>query len=84
MLTQVFGVYVCIALFTALSIVMEWTFTGSKTDYWNIRFKLRVANETNPGWYTFTYVLVVLIGSVMWPYVYWYRTKDVIRAVRSK
>lgn len=80
MLSHLLTAYLWVAMFTALSVTLEWPFTGSKENYRAIRWKLTVSFEDSPRWCAVAYLVFLLGATFLWPYVYWYRAKDVLRS----
>lgn len=82
MLSSLIEGYLWIAVFTFFSILYEWRFTGTESDYALLREKLTQLAESSTGWFIFGYLFVLLCGSLLWWYTYYCRICDVWRRLK--
>lgn len=83
MLILLLKIYLWIAVFTAVSILLEWRFTGSKSDYRYMRDRLRTLFGDDRRKRIFAFLFLLLLGSILWWVTYCQRIRDVINEVRS-
>ena len=67
-------IYLWVAIFTYFSILFEARWCGSKSDYMHLYERAVDTESFRMTWFAYTFVLVV--GSLLWPAVYYYRFKD--------
>lgn len=84
MLSTLIQAYCWIALFTAVSIWAGWTFTGSKENYRYLNDRLVLVSEGKTSLYVTGFLMVWVLGSLLWPITYYCRVSDVLREGRSK
>lgn len=76
MMMQFIAYYCWVMFFTAVSILFELPFTGSKTDYAYLKARMSVGSKGSMGWYIFTLFFVIVVGSFLWPITFYCRLKD--------